>query len=259
MDQARRLGTYKFSMMYLAYSSEDERVYKAGYKNLGNMLILAAILLLPAYFGYQWAKGLDKPKEASPTVAKQREEFQQRKAKIEAELKKMMSEEEWAEWQEKQKAKDAQRRKEQETRLRKVTKPVQTVVYILCGVAVIVAIMGPLSCLWGRLAIRITPQRKIEIFERGTFFSTRRSWPIADFQEVQVAIAGVQRGRTGSSVWAGWHWTVRLFGPQGDVELIPEVERQKTHSARLPQRVSELLEWLRHATGLPVRGADSTG
>ena len=252
------LARYKFSMMRLAWSEEDERVYKAGIRNLGNMLVFAAIMLALAYAGYAWVQRLERRASgSSPQTALAGARLEQAKTAFLDTMKKGMKEDEWAKMKKGLEGKMARRKQEARARNDRVLNTVKNVVYPLCGVALLLAVMGPLSCLWGKVAIRITPREEIEVFERGTFYPTRRAWPISDFQCLQVASAGISRGRPRNRTWAGWHWEVRLVGAGGCVVFVPEVEPQREFSRRIPARAMDFLAWLRWSTRLPV-GEQST-
>ena len=254
MRGVRALATYKFSTMNLALSTEEERTYRAGYRSLANMTILSMVMLALAYFGHRWAKGLAAPREPSPRVAAQMAQFEQQKAQIDADMRKAIGEEKWAEFKRKHEEDLRRRTGEREATRLRIVGYVQKSAYVLCGLAVLVAVMGPLSCLWGRVTIRVTPQGEVEVFERGTFFPTRRRWPIPDLHGIQIAAMGVERGSPRNRVWTGWHWQVRLVGDKGCVVFVPTVDPDRTRSAQFPAGVTELIDWLRARTGLPLLG-----
>jgi len=202
MTSPKRLGTYKFSTMNLAVAGADRRVYRAGFRTLGNMMALSLIALFFAYGAHRWVRSLGNPRPSAKDGAR-REEPQRRLAAAEARMKETMSEEQWAKARKRLDEKRRRREREAVEKREKLLKPVRAVVFTLCGLAVFVAVMAPLGCLWGQVAVTITPNREIEVLERGIFFATRRRWPIDAFQAIQLSARGIQHGGRGGLVWGG--------------------------------------------------------
>lgn len=255
----KTLGKYKFDTFRIAHATESELLYRPTLATLGNMLIFSAIVLAVGFLFLRGARSLGSAPGREERLAEQKARYERMRAQVADSMKGALGEEKWAEAKKELAEKHARRVEESEaseSKRERILRFLRIACYAVGGLLLVVGLMAPLSCLWGKVAIRVTPGRELEVFERGTFFGTTRRWPLEAIQSVKVGAMGIERGvKRAQRVWAGWHWAVQLVTADGVIDFIPYVDKSRQPPAQAPRRVREFLAWLQRSAGIGTTSA----
>lgn len=269
-----RVPSYSFENWRLVRSSDTQVVYRPGAWTLMNRLVvmlLAGFAAFGLYRGYveMGGGGFGRAPSRQVRTNVPPPEIRALTEQLKEDTRASMSEAEWREFERDLAAKEAQRQArhdEQRARLDRIAHVVSLVCAALMGLLAFGGVLAPLSGLWSRITISRDHQGYLVVARIGALWASRRSWPIAAFQQISVNAHEVRAGRRGLRRHIGWRIVVRLVPvpltdgqrpPIGAEDLTEwgvdfcPLRQKHRPTASLPEPAAGFVRALQQMTGLP--------
>jgi hypothetical protein len=218
--------------------------------------LVMSIIVGGLYLAYGQVPWADTLAEREPIPIP--ENFEAMQADAEAGLREMLTEEEWAAFQQERAAEQAAREASNAEFRQRANLIGRTLQGIFIGGMCLAGgfgILAPMSCLWNSLNVWIDATGRMRVRIWGMLWPKSSAWPMSAFGGIRVVCdEDVRWVKNAGQDHRGYVWRIVLHRPDTIPVLEFQADRQKRKPSfeRFPKKVKEIVQALHSMTRLPV-------